>query len=168
MKTLSNYNKVLLGYNDNQPIYLSPPSWDCGWYWGFGYLGNKNCHYHLSGLAKEVNYYDGLKNHFGKTLNIRESDIWTFAELVKTAYSLKEMAEVIGRGGSHYTTNPCKDIITNKEEAERINSIVLPQIFEEIYKLLERNKDNKKLFKKLVSVDSKGDTLKIIQLNIVV
>ena len=36
-----NYKKVLLGYNNEEPIYLSPPSWDCGKYWGFGYLENK-------------------------------------------------------------------------------------------------------------------------------
>ena len=33
--------KYLLGYINNESIYLSPPSWDCNWYWGFGYLGKK-------------------------------------------------------------------------------------------------------------------------------
>lgn len=176
MKTLSNYSKMLLGYNNNEPIYLSPPSWDCGWYWGFGYIGNKNCHYHIDGLTKietynseakvftckNVNLYDGFVEHFGDTLKVRISDLWTLIELFSTFYKLKETAEVLGRGGIHYTTNPCKDLIINKEETERINNVVLPQIFEEIYKILIRNQDNEKTFKKLVSINLKGDTNKVV------
>lgn len=176
MKTLSNYNKILLGYNNNEPIYLSPPSWDCGWYWGFGYLGNKNCHYHVDGLKtiekynfeakafthKKVNLYDGFIEHFGDSLQIRPSDLWTFCELMETFYTLKETAEVLGRGGSHMTSNPCKDLIINKDEVSRINNVVLPQIFEEIYKILWRNQNNEKTFKKLVSLNLKGNTNKVV------
>lgn len=177
MKTLSNYSKILLGYNNNEPIYLSPPSWDCGWYWGFGYIGNKNCHYHVEGLKKietynheakafthkSVNLYDGFIEHFGNTLKVRPSDLWTLVELFSTFYALKETTEVLGRGGSHYTTNPVKDLIINTDEVTRINSIVLPQIFEEIYKILHRNQDNDKLFKKLVTLNLKGDTKKVVK-----
>lgn len=163
MKTLSNYSKVLLGYNDNQPIYLSPPSWDCGWYWGFGYLGNNNCHYHIDGLSKDKNLFDAFKEHFGDTLRVRESDLWTLVELFGTFYALKTTTEVLGRGGSHYTSNPCKDLITNKDEVTRINNIVLPQVFEEIYKILQRNTGNDKLFKKLVAINLKGNTQKVVE-----
>jgi hypothetical protein len=177
MKTLSNYTKILLGQKDGENIYLSPPSWDCGWYWGFGYLGNKNCHYHVDGLEKIetydfeksvrlyefVNLYDGFKKHFGNSFIVkREKDIWTLAELFKTFYNLKETAEILGRGGSHLTSNPCKDLIINKDETERINNIVLPQIFEEIYKILYRNADSEKTFKKLVSINLKGNTQKVV------
>ena len=50
------YNKIKLGVVNNETIYLTPPSWDCDWYWGFGYLGNKNCHYHIDGLNKIETY----------------------------------------------------------------------------------------------------------------
>lgn len=176
MKTLSNYTKILLGCNNNEPIYLSPPSWDCNWYWGFGYLGNRNCHYHVDGLTKietynsdakvfttkSVNLYDGFVEHFGNTLRVRKSDLWTLVELFKTFYILKETAEVLGRGGSHYTTNPAKDLIINKDEVTRINNVVLPQIFEEIYKILYRNADNEKINKNLVSLNLKGNTNKLV------
>ena len=178
MRTLSNYTKVIIGTVDNEKIYLSPPSWDCGWYWGFGYLGNKNCHYHVDGLTKIekynvdknvfeyefVNLYDGLKKHFGDSFIVkREKDIWTLAELFKTFYSLKETCEILGRGGSHLTTNPCADLIINKKEVERINNEVLPQIFEEIYKIIYRNQDSEKVFKKLVSLNVEGNTTKVIE-----
>lgn len=178
MKTLSNYSKILLGYNDNQPIYLDAPSWDCGWYWGFGYLGNKNCHYHVDRLTKIetynheakaftheiVNLYDGFKRHFGDTFIIkRDKDVWTLAELFKTFYILKETAEVLWNGCSHLASNPCKDFIINKDEVMRINGIVLPQIFEEIYKVLMRNIDSEKVFSKLVNLNLKGDTQKVVE-----
>ena len=164
MKTLSNYSKMYLGTNEGEKIYLSPPSWDCGWYWGFGYLGNKNCHYHLDGLPKKenTNLHDALIKHFGTSLQIRPSHIWTFCELIQTFYTLKETAEVLGRGGCHYTTNPCKDLILNKDETDRINNIVLPQVFEEIYKILKANENNNQMFKELVKLNVKGDTSKVV------
>ena len=123
--------------NSEEKIYLRAPSWDCGWYWGFGYLGNNRTHYHLSGYAngRNINMYDALKEDYKLNKNI-EDNLWLFCELVKTAYALKETAEVLGRGGSHYTDNPVKDIIKNEEEVERINGVVLPAIFDEIDKIL--------------------------------
>ena len=148
---LSNYpKKIYIGKKDSESIYLSAPSWDCGWYWRFGYLGNKNCHYHVDGLTKHEKYnfekkcfeyeftnlYDGFKKQFGDSLIVDDKNLWTLCELFKTFYTLKETANVLNTGGSHYTTNPCADIITNKVEAKRINDVVLPQLFEHIYKIL--------------------------------
>jgi len=163
MKTLSNYPaKLLIGINDDQKIYLTAPSWDCGWYWGFGYLGNTNCHYHVDGLSKDKNLFDAFKEHFGSSLIVRDSQLWTLCELFNTFYALKSTAEVLGRGGSHMTTNPCADVIINKEETERINSIVLPAIFEEIYKILIPAQENEKQNKKLVMLNIKGDTKEVV------
>jgi hypothetical protein len=130
-----------MGEVDGDNIYLSAPSWDCGWYWGFGYLGNKNCHYHIEGLVKKhnANLFDAIKKEFGNTLTIKDdSDLWTFCELTETAYTLKETAGVYGRGGSNYGTNPCEDIIVNKPEVERINKTVLPAIFNAIEVILKK------------------------------
>lgn len=134
---MKSYPKIKLGIVDGDPIYLSPPSWDCGWYWGFGYLGNKNCHYHIDGLSKDCNLFDGFKKHFGESLKIDDKNLWILAELIQTFYSLKETAEVLGRGGSHYTTNPIADLIKNTDEVKRINEVVMPALFEEIYKILQ-------------------------------
>lgn len=131
--------KIFFGVNKNtnERIWLDKPSWDCGWYWGFGYLGNKDCHYHLSGYqnGRNINMYDALMGDYDLNPKIKEN-MWQFCELVKTAYVLKETAEVLGRGGSHFTTNICKDIIVNKDEVKRINEVVLPKIFDAIYKLI--------------------------------
>lgn len=140
--------------SDNVKIYLSKPSWDCGWYWSFGYLGNKNEHYHLDSYRTVNHYlkledgshkfiteqrnkcmYDCLLEDYTLNKNI-EKHLWTFCELFTTAYSLKETAEVLGRGGSHMTTNPVADVIKNEDEVKRINEVVLPAIFKEIETLI--------------------------------
>lgn len=127
--------------DDRWKCKLRAPSWDCGWYWGLGYLGHRDCHFHLDGLIKEhkTNLFDAIKKEFGETLTIKDDgDLWTFCELIMTAYKLKETAEVLGRGGSHYTTNPVAGIVKNEKEAKRINEIVMPTIFNQINSLLAK------------------------------
>lgn len=180
MKTnflLSEYpSKIFIGESYGEKIYLSAPSWDCDWYWGFGYLGNKNCHYHVDGLTNHQSYdvvnkvwkyeftnlFDGFKKHFGTSLVVRDSQLWTLCELFKTFYTLKETAEVLGRGGANYTANPCKDVIINQDEVKRINEVVLPAVFEEIYKILIPAQDNLKVDKKLLELYLEGNTEKVI------
>lgn len=133
--------RVFLGRrkSDNAAIYLYKPSWDCDWYWGFGYLGNSREHSHLDGYAKgrNINMRDALLEDYN--LNPRvEKQLWVFCELVQTAYTLKKTTEVLGRGGSHYTTNPLSDLIKNTDEVKRINEVVLPEIFNAISELFEK------------------------------
>lgn len=139
--THSKYKKVFLGVNkDKERIWLSPPSWDCGHYWGWGYIGNDGLHYHLSSLFKTKNMHDGLMEEFpiGFT-SISDKDLWTFCELIRTFYHFREIAEVYNRGGSHYTTNPIKDEITNTKEYRRICGEIIPSIIDEVYKLINNN-----------------------------
>jgi hypothetical protein len=140
MKEINGLSKVFFGTRrtDGKRIYLSKPSWDCNWYWGFGYLGNSQEHYHLSGYAnhRNINMHDALLSDYELNEKIKEN-LWSFCELFSTAYKLKEAAEVLGRGGSLYTCNSCKSLIINKEEAKRINEVVLPAIFNEINKIIE-------------------------------
>jgi len=91
---------------------------------------------------------------------IRDSQLWTVCELFKTFYILKETAEVLGRGGAHYTTNPCKDIIINKDETDRINNVVLPAVFDALYNILERGQKKDSQDKELVAILVEGDTQK--------
>jgi len=161
MKT---YKKILLGKVDNEKIYLSAPSWNCDWYWGFGYIGNKNCHYHIDGLSKDCNLHDGLINHFGDSLRVQPSTLWTLVELFKTFYTLKETAEVLGHGGVNLIPNPCKDLILNTKEVERINKVVLPSIFDEIYKILENYTSFERDINKIKSLLIEGNTHSIVDL----
>ena len=134
----TNYTKkIYIGKNDNgkgENIYLSPPTWDCGGYWSFGYLGNRNCHYHLDGLSAKHNtyMYDAMKKEFGDSLIFPENLLWEFCELAKSAYQLKSTAELYGRGGSRICLNRAKDTIINTDIAEDINNRILPTVFNAI------------------------------------
>ena len=58
---------------DNKTIYITKPSWECGWYWSFGYLGNSNEHYHLKGYSngRNISMYDALLNDYDLNENIK-------------------------------------------------------------------------------------------------
>lgn len=139
----------LLGIKDNRKYYLETPSWDCGWYWGCGYVETYNrrktdieSHQHFDGLFLKTkkNGYDAFIEFFDD-ITIDKKEVWTLIELMKTIYILKETAEVLGSGGSHYTNNPCKDVIINTFEVARINDEVLPKLFEEVEELLTIEKE---------------------------
>lgn len=141
----------LLGADKEGTYYwLEEATWDCGWYWGAGYVetytNNKrpdisrdiNSHQHFDGL-----FLNGQKmckdmfDDFFVETPLDDSEKWRLLELMKTIYNLKEYSDVIYHGGSYITSNPLKELIKNPEEYERINKVVLPQLFEEVYRILK-------------------------------
>ncbi len=136
--------RYYIGTADGERIYMTAPKWDCGCYWSFGYLGNNNCHYHLDGLNKGKNQHlrDEILEHFDSSIFKNDSLLWEFTELALTAYALKEAAEVLGRGGSHTARNPLAETIINTKEVERINSEVLPKLFDAIEANLKANNEH--------------------------
>lgn len=126
------FTKFRMGAMDGRSIFLSVPTFDCGWYWGFGYLGNSQCHFHLDSLDSmdsslvNKNMYDQLKLLFGDSLTIADGKLWKFCEVVQTIYTLKKAAEVFGRGGSYYTSNPDAELLKNQEWVNHINYVLIP------------------------------------------
>ena len=138
-----------MGVNNGRGVMLRRPSWDCDWYWGFGYLGNSQVHYHLSSMDSlnpeltRKNLFDQLKTHFGDSLTItNDKDLWAFCEVVSTIYVLKQAAELYGRGGSHYTTNPDAELLKNEAEADRINTVLIPAQIASMYAILAKYSEN--------------------------
>lgn len=121
---------------DGKMVYIAAPTWDCNWYWSFGYLQATGEHYHLRSYAN-INWKDALERDYTLNVKLRGDNLWKFYELAKTAYGLKEAAELLGRGGSNVTENPLSEIIKNNFEVDRINLIVLPQIFDEINEMFD-------------------------------
>ena len=137
-------------------IWLEAPKWDCGWYWGFGYIetytNNKHpeksndisSHSHFNHCIAGYKHKDGEYIHHPHanpdlaitTLTPRES--WLLAEYMKTFYTLSESAEVFGRGGSHVCSeSPAqKNIIKDDAICEKINKKMLPELFKLIDNLL--------------------------------
>lgn len=130
--------------------FLEEASWDCDWYWGGGYIetftNNTNpvCsrdidshhHFNLMFLTYNKNGFDMFKDFFKET-PFTDNEIWKICELMKSFYVAREYSDMIYRGGAHYTSNPAKETIINKDEYTRINKVVIPTIMTELYKILE-------------------------------
>ena len=124
-------DKIYLGNTTEYGrLYLSKHSWDCGWYWGFGYIGNSRLHMHIDSLINGE--YDVNKIFDGST-GITQDQWWIIRDLFRQAYALKAAAEVYQYGG-HQTTKPgMTDCIKNLEMAARINKdleIVLDKVWD--------------------------------------
>ena len=135
----------LIGKNTyGENVYLPKASWDCDWYWGFGYLETLNSHTHFSSEIlhndEHINGYDMFKKYFVETC-LNDDEIWQLVDYMQTFYTLKETAETLQYGYSHYTERAKIDEIKNTEMAEKINKEMLPKLFEKVYALLEPKKD---------------------------
>lgn len=124
-------DKIYLGNTTEYGrLYLSKHSWDCGWYWGFGYIGNTRLHMHIDSLINGE--YDVNKIFDGST-GITQDQWWIIRDLFRQAYALKAAAEVYQYGG-HQTTRPgITDCIKNLEMAALINKdleIVLDKVWD--------------------------------------
>jgi hypothetical protein len=129
-------NAFLLGQDaDGTQLWLEAASWDYNWYWGFGYVTTKNSHEHIDSCFMIGNANLFNSERFAAT-TFTENEGWILSELFNTFYTLKATAELYHIGGSHVTTNPLADILKNDAEYERINKVLLPAIFAEIYKIL--------------------------------
>jgi len=139
--------QYLLGIDkDGEEVYLTAPSWDCDWYWGFGYIERKGSHSHwnsdIVGKQEDGSYCHHLNENkdIAETV-LTDKESWKLSELMKSFYILRETADFYHRGGSHITDNPLKDKLKNDTEYKRINKLLLPLIFKEINKILSPKKE---------------------------
>ena len=130
--------------------FLESAHFDCGWYWGLGYIetftNNRrpaeardiDSHTHFDYLffdgAKGC-AFDVFKNYFPVT-PLTDNEIWQLLELMKALYLARNYSDMIYRGGAHYTTNPAADVIRNDAEYKRINETVIPAMNKAVYRLL--------------------------------
>lgn len=145
-------NIYLLG-EDKEGIkyWLVEASWDCGWYWGFGYIetytNNKkpenardiNSYQHFNSLFLKENILDGYHDFFVKS-TLSDEEIWKLLGYMKEFYVCNEYTELLQYG--NHITSSAKNIKeeeneeANKKESERINKKLLPELFKKIYDLL--------------------------------
>jgi len=151
-KAISAKGRYLLGKDaDGISYWLTPASWDCNWYWGFGYVHTKDSHTHIdTSYMGKIEFYNTTKKMWDRTdyihnifdcpvfteTTFNEAEGWVLSELFCTFYTLKKTAELYHTGGAHITTNPLNSILKNKEQEDYINKVLLPKVFDEIYKIL--------------------------------
>ena len=155
------FNKkiYLLGKDaEGTKYWLEVPSWDCDWYWGFGYVEtytNNDCpnksrdinsHQHFDSLFlndSKVNAFDAFKEFFKET-TLNQKEIWLLIDYMHSFYTLKKAAEVFGTGYSHMTEKAKLSEVQNIEMAKEINEKMLPAIFKQIDILLS-DADNQQI-----------------------
>lgn len=141
----------LLGTNqEGEKVWLEAPTWDCNWYWGFGYLEtytNNNdpqfakdisSHLHFdSTIGKQENgkHAHHLHDLEWQECTLSESESWKLSDLMKQFYVLKDAAAIFRSGNAHISGGG--DCGTKDLQLENhINKILLPVIFKEIEKIL--------------------------------
>ena len=124
----------------SERIYLSKHTWDCSWYWGFGYIGNHNLHAHFTTFLRDGAGY-GIDKVFSHT-KLTDNNWWTILEMFSSAYKLREAADLYNRGGSHITTNLCAWDLTSKSVSDSLNKdleLVLDTVWKYIEDSIEAN-----------------------------
>ena len=161
--------KVLLGYTKKElygtreAVYLNGFEWDCGWYWGGGYIGNKDFHAHFDGaFLNQLDIRGHCLGNFTTPWNKKEGgkvvsngasiwenisffldDVpeeisknwWRIKDLYKQFYVLKKAAEVFHIGG-HCTSEGRNEKEIDKEMENKINFHIATVIIPEICKVL--------------------------------
>lgn len=148
-KTIAFDKEVYLLGADNEGIYywLESPKWDCGWYWGFGYIetytNNKNPQ-----ISRDINSHQHAENFMSKWFiewngskpilahtTFTEKEGWELSELFEQFYFLQKAAENFGRGKC-YTSNTTIPLWQKTELAKEINEKIIPQVTARILEIL--------------------------------
>lgn len=146
----------LLGVDENGDKYfLVEPSWDCGWYWGFGYIvtfTNKR-NPEKSRDIKSWSHFDNefldsskgdaytLFNNLLKDSTVDHSHLFELVDYMMSYYTLSKAAALFRRRYSYQTERARLDLIDRKDYEDEINKKMLPALFAKIKQLLSPNSD---------------------------
>jgi len=123
-------------YGRTEIEYLYDFTWDCDWYWGGGYVGNRNLHHHFKGLKEgNINLYSAFTQYYSET-KLTDDEIWRLCDLMKQFYAHKESAECFHSGG-HYTSKDRNDAEINKDLEDTLNNHIKNVIIPEVRSLLK-------------------------------
>lgn len=140
----------LLG-SDSEGIkhWLEAPSWDCGWYWGFGYIETYeenrepekardiDSHRHADKFMSEYfTEWNGSKPILSE-MTFDEKEGWRLSELFRRFYILKETAELFGRGGANISGTD--ESLKREAWTKEINEKIIPEVTKEILSILTPN-----------------------------
>lgn len=101
-------------------LSIEKHKWSCDWYWGFGYIVNRNLHTHSSLFIKEL-LWSSNKDVFLNSIFKTDQQFWVFKDLLKQAYALQSASEVYKHGGCCITIKGITDVIKNQQRARWIN-----------------------------------------------
>ena len=153
LKIFGKNNYYLGTGKDGLNYFLQEATWDCGWYWGGGYVETYTNNNHPT-LSKDINSHGHFNSMFPSWCDFMsffaqspftEEEKWKICELMKSFYIARNYSDFIHVGGAHITSNPAKEVIQDEGESDeynRINKKVIPAIMAELYKVLEGEKED--------------------------
>lgn len=143
----------LLGKNeDGKQMFLQRATFDCDWYWGFGYVTtftnnivpevsrDIDSHQHFDYLfGKNTNFKDGF-NLVIKESPLTDKELWELCELMKIGYIAKEAMEMAYRGGAHYTSSVKIPIVKSTDVYNHYDKVIR-EVNDALEKLLSQSKE---------------------------
>ena len=131
--------KIYLGIGGkyDEKLWIEKHRFDCGWYWAFGYIGNRNLHMHISSMIEHPEQYNqkwtDVDFQFSSTW-LSQEQWWILRDLFIQAYALKSAAETYKYGG-HQTGKAKPYQIISEKMNEFINNN-LEELLDNIWLLL--------------------------------
>lgn len=125
-------------------VYIGKHEWACDWYWGFGYLGNTRCHFHINSLidhpVKHSPNWTDVTEQFDTTW-LTQAQWWILRDLFIQAYAFRKAADCYVHGG-HQSALAEKYRFTSKRKAKMVNRD-LEKVLDTIWALLAEWADTK-------------------------
>ena len=123
----------LLGKDEyDDLVWLEHPSWDCGWYWGFGYV-ERYTNTKDPSISKDITCHTHIDSEFKKddVINLNVG-------LVSTTYSVDEGERLADLFNDFYYYKDKADDAHRKDEGKynSINGILLPEIMNNILQIV--------------------------------
>ena len=146
----------LLGADSEGTYYwLEAPTWDCNWYWGFGYIetytDNERPH-----LSRDINSHEHADNFISKWFTswngskprlkestFSEAEGWELSELFAQFYFLREAAEMFGRGKAN-TAKTTIPLWKDEAKVKEINEVLIPMVTKRVIEILTPSEDGSK------------------------
>jgi hypothetical protein len=130
---------------DNKKVWLEDFSFECGWYWGGGYVEVFTSN--NPEKARDIQEYAHfdmlfLKNPFHsweeyfKTSVLTDKEVWRLLDLMKQFYALRDCAEVYQYGG-HMTNEGRTEEEIDKKMSDKINEHIEKVIIPLVRKIFE-------------------------------
>ena len=137
-KRINNGGKILLFKKDNNRSYLLKPKFDCGWYWGLGYLATgRGSHLHFDTYFEDKPFYDAWID-FDDT-PFTKDEAYIIADYMRQLYTLRKMADMYHLGNTHITGNArVLDQFAEQNTAEykRICNVLIPTVWNALVDVL--------------------------------
>ena len=109
-----------MGDLEGERLWITKHSFDCGWYWGFGYIGNRNRHTHF-----DHGFLGGAPctaSTIFEEPQFTDNEWWVIRDLMIQAYALKAAAAVYRHGGHQTTREGITDVIRSRQWADCTNN----------------------------------------------